>query len=126
MKNVEKILRYTLAGWLIVQAGDVFFRFMERPEPSWDAQNFLISLTAAGYVWPTVGLVFLISGILLLTKRLIGLALVLLAPVTGNIALFTIFLDPKLDYGWSGVILCALHLAVAGFNWRRFRSLVRP
>ena len=124
MNIVEKILRYSLAGFVIVSAGDVFFRFLEKPAPPEEAQEFLISLTATGYIWPAVGGVFLVSGILFCIRKFVGLATVILFPVSANILLFTLFLDRSCCHGVSGVVLCLLQLFVAVLNRGAFRSLI--
>lgn len=125
MKTLAEILRIVLAVFLIVSAGDVFFHYTEPSEPSIQAQEFLISLMAAGYVWPSVGATFLISGILLFIPRFLGLGLVILAPLTVNIVLYHVFLDRSSATLIPAFILVFLHLAVAGLNWTAFRSLVR-
>ena len=124
-KGLSDILRIILAVFLIVSAGDVFFHYTEPSEPPVEAQEFLISLTAAGYVWPAVGFGFLISGILLFTPRLVGLALVVLAPITVNIILYHLFLDRTSPTLIPASMLVLLHLAVAGLNRGAFRSLFR-
>ena len=123
MKVIAEILRIFLAVFLIVSAGDVFFHYTEPSEPSVEAQEFLISLMAAGYVWPMVGATFLMSGILLFIPRFLGLALVILAPLTVNIVLYHIFLDRASSTLVPAFILVSLHLVVAFLNRARFRSL---
>ena len=125
MKGLSEILRIVLAVFLIVSAGDVFFHYTEPSEPPVEAQEFLISLTAAGYVWPAVGAAFLISGILLFFPRYLGLALVVLAPITVNIILYHLFLDRDSRTLIPAFILVLLHLLVAWLNRTAFRSLFR-
>ena len=125
MKGLSEILRIVLAVFLIVSAGDVFFHYTEPSEPPAEAQEFLISLTAAGYVWPAVGAAFLISGILLFFPRYLGLALVLLAPITVNIVLYHLFLDRDSRTLIPASMLVLLHLLVAWLNRTAFRSLFR-
>ena len=123
MKGLSEILRIILAVFLIVSAGDVFFHYTEPSEPPPEAQEFLISLTAAGYVWPAVGATFLISGILLFIPKYLGLALVLLAPITVNIIFYHLFLDRVSSTLIPAFILVLLHLSVAGLNRTVFGSL---
>ena len=124
MRIAEIVLRIALALLLIVSSGDVFFQLIEHPEPPGEAQDFLISLTAAEYVWPLLGFVFFASGILLFFKRFTGLALVLLAPATVNMVLYHFVLDPTWRNAGPTLFISLLHLAVTGLNLRAFRSLV--
>lgn len=120
MPYIEKILRYSLAIALIVTAGDIFFRFIEWSEPPVDALNFLISLTAAEFVWPSFGAMFLISGGLLFSDRLKGLALVLLFPAVFFVLIYSFVLDSS----FPAVIFCFLYAGLIFLNFRSFRSLV--
>jgi hypothetical protein len=76
-----------------------------------EAMNFAMALSRASYFFPLLKGVETIAGLMLLTKRYVPLALVLLAPILVNIFAFHYFL------AGSGVALsivlvaCALHLA---------------
>jgi len=128
MKILERILRIALACFVIFYAGDIFFVFMSliRPVPAEEAQEFLITLNATGYVKETIGAILFISGILLLffKKRLVGLALVLLAPITFSLIQFHIFMDPSILNAIPGIILVVLHVSVAVLNRHTLASLV--
>lgn len=124
MKFVELIARLALSGFCLVTSGDIFFRYFERPAPPLAGQEFLIGLTASGYIWPTVGLVFLAGGVLLWWRKLSGLVIVLTAPVSANIILFHCFLDRDLGNSLPAIALVSLQLVVAVLNFRRFASLV--
>ncbi|MGM0496798.1 MAG: DoxX family membrane protein [Bacteroidota bacterium] len=89
-----KIIRIVLGVILLVFGLNHFFHFMPMPEPPEPAMNFMGALTATGFMWPLVGIVQVISGILLITGRYVALGLVLFAPVALVILLHHLFLDP--------------------------------
>ena len=124
MKFVELIARLALSAFCVVTSGDIFFRYFERPAPPLAGQEFLIGLTASGYIWPTVGVVFLVGGVLFWWRGLSGLAIVLTVPVSANIILFHCFLDRDLGNSLPAIVLVFLQLVVAAMNYRRFASLV--
>lgn len=62
--------------------------------PPPDAGAFLGGLAAAGYMFPLIKGTEVIGGLLLLSNRLVPLALVLLAPIVVNIVAFHLFLAP--------------------------------
>jgi putative oxidoreductase len=121
---MEKICRFSLAFFLLVAAGDIFFRFWDYPEPPLSAQEFLISLTAAEYIWPSAGAIMLICSALLCCKKLVGMALVILFPLALNVVLYTIFLDNSLGTILPKVILILLYLVVGILNRQVFKSLI--
>ncbi len=72
-----------------------FLQFIPNPELGGDAGSYMGGLAAAGYFFPVLGGVEVVSGFLLLIRKFPALALVLLAPVVVQIALFHIFLSPE-------------------------------
>ena len=72
-----------------------FLNFLEMPEMTGDAAAYMGGLGAAEYFFPLLKSVEVVGGLLLLVRRLPGLALVLLAPVVVQIFLFHAFLDPN-------------------------------
>jgi len=53
---------------------------------------FISAIQATGYLFPAVGIVCLVCGVAFLSNRYIGLAAVILMPITVSFALFHIFL----------------------------------
>jgi hypothetical protein len=70
------------------------------------------ALQQTGYMFPLIKGTEVVGGALLLSNRLVPLALVLLAPVVVNIFLFHLFLTPG-DRGMASVVL----LLEAGLAW---------
>jgi len=57
--------------------------------------SFVVALVATGYFLPLLGLIEVASGALLISGQFVPLALVVLAPIVVNIALFHAFLVPS-------------------------------
>jgi len=70
------------------------FSFIPAPEMNEAAGSFMGALVGTGYFMMAVKLVELTSGLMILTGRFLPLGLILLAPVSVNILLFHIFLEP--------------------------------
>jgi uncharacterized membrane protein YphA (DoxX/SURF4 family) len=83
-----------------------FLGFIPQPEHAGSAGAFLGALAATGYMFPLIKGTELIAGLLLLSNRFVPLALVLLAPVLVNIALFHAVLEP------AGMAIVVLSLAL--------------
>ncbi|MFT7542895.1 MAG: putative oxidoreductase, partial [Gammaproteobacteria bacterium] len=84
MQKTELAVRYLLVLMLLVFGLNKFLHFMPQPEAPEEGGKFLGALFGAGYVFPTIGIVFLASAVLLVGKRVV-LALLLLAPIAVNI-----------------------------------------
>lgn len=118
----EVLLRLALGIVCLVAASEHFFRYCELPTPPEETQELLCCLEASEYIRYSLGTVFLISGILLIAARKwTGLALVLLAPVVFNIAMYHYFLHQ--DHFRPAILLGVLYIGVCVLNRSRFRSL---
>lgn len=101
--------------WLVFGLNG-FLHFFAVPEASGEAAKFMQALTMAGYVMPIVYITQIISGIMLLSRRFVPLALLLLGPVVMNVLLYDLFLNH------SGLIIgvaISAFYAVLLFNSRR-------
>lgn len=96
MKIVNIILRIVLGLLLVVFGLNKFFGYMPDFEfgSYLGAKAFFDSLTATGYMWPLVGGLEVIVGLLLVTKKAVPAALLALLPISINIVLFHAVLDP--------------------------------
>jgi uncharacterized membrane protein YphA (DoxX/SURF4 family) len=71
------------------------FHLFPQPELNQEAAMYMSGLVSTGYFMTLLKVVEAIGGILLLTRRWVPLALVLLAPVVVHIFLFHAFLAPE-------------------------------
>lgn len=94
-----------LLGLLFLVFGlNGFLHFMPNPPVPARAGEFLGALAASGYMFPLIKGTEVVAGALLLSGRLVPLALVLLAPVIVNIVAFHLALAPG-GYGMLAVIV---------------------
>ncbi len=124
MKTVLKIIT-ALAGliWLIFGLNN-FLHFFPIPEPSQAEADFMRALENTGYVLPFVYAVQIVAGLMLLARRLVPLALLLLAPIVANILLYDIFMNPS---GLViGGVIGALYVAVLFDHGQKFIPLLKP
>lgn len=90
-----------------------FFHFIPQPPMSGPPAEFAGALVATGYMFPLIKTTEVVGGLLLLSGRLVPLALTLLAPVIVNIVLFHLVLAPG-GYGMLAFLLGAeIYLAWA-------------
>jgi hypothetical protein len=95
MKIVTTIARYLLGLIFLVFGLNMLFPFIPMgPMPTGLAGQFTVALFAAHYFY-VVGTVMVISAVLLLLNRFVGLGLTLLGPVLFNILLFHILMNPS-------------------------------
>ncbi len=88
-----KIVRIALGLALVVFGANKFLHFIPLEPPTGAAGEFMNSLGATGYIFPIVGVLEVIIGIMLLLKKWVAFGLILLAPISINIVLFHVFLD---------------------------------
>jgi len=86
-----------------------FLQFMPQPPLPEPAGAFMGALAASGYMFPLIKGTEVVAGLLLLGGRFVPLALVLLAPVIVNIALFHLVLAPV------NLIMVVVLLALEGY-----------
>lgn len=95
MKIVTAIARYLLGLMFLVFGSNMFLNFIPMgPLPAGLAGQFTAALFAAHYFY-VVGAIMVVSGILLLVNRFVGLGLTLLGPVLFNILVYHMLMNPR-------------------------------
>ncbi len=95
MKIVATIARYLLGLMFLFFGSNLLFHFLPNPPlPPGLAGQFTLALFAAHYFY-VVGVIMVISGILLLANRFVGLGLTLLGPVLFNILTYHLLMNPS-------------------------------
>ena len=108
MKIVAMIARYLLALIFLVFGLNNFLLFMRGPMPPGVAGEFAGLLMSTHYSY-VVGAIMVISAVLFLVNRYVGLGLTLLGPVLFNILLFHILMFPSgIGLGAFATLLWAL------------------
>tara|TARA_B110000967_G_scaffold206843_1_gene254591 strand:- start:735 stop:1118 length:384 start_codon:yes stop_codon:yes gene_type:complete len=103
-EKVITVIRFLL-GLMMANSGlNKFLHYMEMPPMAQPAMDLLTAFGTSEYMFPLIGLVELVAGVLLLTKRFTALGAVLMMPITVNIFFLHAFLDPA-QVGMSIVLL---------------------
>jgi hypothetical protein len=97
-----------------------FLHFLPQPAPPERALAFVGALMGTGYMFPLIKGTETVVGALLLSNRLVPLALTLIAPIIVNIAAFHAALEP------SGLPLAIFVLALELFLAWAYRDAFRP
>ena len=115
------ILRILLGVSLLIFGANKFIAFIPIFDMAPAAANFMESLNSTGYVLYVVACLEIFIGLLLLFKKWVPFALILLAPIAVNILLFHLFLDV------SGVLVALFIVAITGVliykYWKSYSSL---
>jgi hypothetical protein len=101
--------RVLLGVIFLVFGANGFLHFLPQPPMSGPPADFAGALAATGYMFPLIKGTEVLAGALLLSNRLVPLALTILAPVVVNIVAFHAFLAP------AGVALPIVILALGVF-----------
>jgi hypothetical protein len=94
VKIVATIARYLLGLMFLVFGSNMFLNFIKGQMPTGLAGQFTVALFAAHYCY-VVGAIMVISAVLLLANRFVGLGLTLLGPVLFNILTFHLLMNPS-------------------------------
>jgi len=120
-KTVELILRWLVGILLVVFGANKFFNFMPSPPLEGDLATFFTGLIASKYMMPLVGLVEILVGLLFILKKWVPFALVLLAPVSVNMVLTHVFMDPMNIAPAAFVFL--INVVLIYVYWNKFKQL---
>ena len=115
MKNLFLISRCLLGLMFTVFGLNGFLAFIKIPRPEGVAGQFMGALVDSGFMIPVFALQ-LTAGVLLLANRFVPLALVLLAPIIVNIALYHALMEPH------GLGTAAVTVALWAVVFHRERS----
>ncbi len=125
MKLVNTLIRIGLGIVLLIFGLNKFFWFL----PDFDfgdnvgAANLFQAFTDSGYMWPLVGGLEAVVGILLIIKKAFPAALLALIPISVNVVLFHAVLDPA-NIG-AALLVAILNTYLIVRNWEQFRHLVK-
>lgn len=100
-----------------------FFQFLPQPPPPEEGLKFLSGLMANPYMFPLLKGIEVLVGVLLLANIAVPLALVLIAPITVNILLYHVVLDPAGSAMALTLVVLNVFLGVAYFE--RYRPLFK-
>jgi putative oxidoreductase len=118
MKIAVLITRSLLGLIYLIFGLNFFFHFIPMPAPGKDAAGaFEGGLFGAGYFFPFMKVIEILSGIMLLVNKYTALFLLIIFPVTLNIFLFHAFLEPSGIPMGGAMLLLNLFL---GYAYRKY------
>jgi len=106
---------------LIVFGANKFLNFMPTPELTGGAADFMGALGNTGYMFPLIGALEVITGLLLIFNKWVPFALVVIAPLAVNMLLYHL----KFDLAGIGgaAVVSLLTVVLIYFNWNHYKSL---
>ena len=113
MSKLPVVARLLLGLIFTVFGLNGFFSFIPVPEPTPAGGEFLGALVKSGYLMTLIKSLEVVGGLLLLAGRYVPLTLTVLAPITINIVLYHVFLDPGAEGMAMPVLMIVLHLFLA-------------
>ena len=120
--KVTTVARFLLGIAMLVFGANKFFGFMTPPPPaSAEAGAFMGALAESGYIFPILGIVYILAGLLLILNKAVPFALIMLVPVSINILAFHLNYDIANIAGAAVVSILNAFLIFA--NWNRIKSL---
>ncbi len=121
MNKLILILRILLGAILVIFGLNKFIGFLPAIEFANPEAGILFGALAGSYIMKTVALVEIIAGLLLIINKAVPFALVILAPISVNIIVFHITLDP-VGIG-PGAFVFLLNAFLIFKNWDNYKSL---
>jgi len=121
MTKLPMIARIILGIVLLVFGVNKFLNFMPMPPMEGDAATFMNGLGVSGYMFPLLGIIEILVGVLLILNKTVPFALVLLAPLAVNMVLFHAAMAPLGILPAAIVFILNAYLLYA--NWDKFKGL---
>jgi putative oxidoreductase len=123
MKIAITIARILLGLIYLVFGLNFFFQFLHMPQPtlSKEATGFETGLFGAGYFFPYMKVVEILSGIALIVNRYTAFFALIIFPVTLNIFLFHTILAPA--GAPMAIVMLVLNLFL-GYAYRKYYATV--
>ena len=95
MSTLTTIVRIILAAFLITLGLNGFFNLLPYPEMNDSAYAFMGAINSAKFIFPLIGLIEVITGVLLLAKKAIPFSLIMVFPILINAMIFHLSLNPE-------------------------------
>ncbi|MEJ7828299.1 MAG: DoxX family protein, partial [Segetibacter sp.] len=115
------VARVVLGLIFFVLGLNKFLQFIPMPPPEGLAGEFMFGLSKAPYMFPLIGLIEVVAGVLLLSGRVVPFALLLLFPINLNIFLFHLAFAPE-GMGMA-IFIMAAHILLAVYYWQVYKPI---
>jgi len=120
--KLSMVLRILLGLILVIFGANHLYSFMpgfNLPKPAGD---FFMAMVATGYFFKFVGITLIITGLLLLIKKWVPFALIVIATMALNMMLFHLFLAKGEQIG-PATIVSLITILLIYDNWGSYKSL---
>lgn len=122
--KATKIIRVGIGLLLMFGGLSKFVAIGPQPQHNEIGTAFLTALVATGYMMPIIGAVELLAGAAFVTGRFVALAAVLLAPISLNIVLFHVCLDPA--DAIPGFVVGIANVYLLAVNLPKYQDMLMP
>jgi len=123
MKIATIIVRILMGALLLFASIAYFFKLFPQPEITGDLKTFNEGLAASGYMMNLVKTIELLCGLAFVSGKFVRLANIVLLPVSVNIILVHLFLDPA-NIG-AGAFLFLGNIFLIYRNWSSYKELFK-
>ena len=120
-----KIVRIALGLALVIFGANMIHNFLhlDSPDSNTAAGQFMNSLKNTHYIFPVVGFLEVVIGAMLLLKKRVAFALILLAPISINILLFHLFLDIPGMSLLIAILILVFNAILIFKHWQQYKPL---
>jgi len=119
--KLSMVLRILLGLLLVIFGANHIHSFMPAMNLPTPAGNFMMAMMATGYFFKFVGIVLIIVGLLLILKKWVPFALIVLAPFSINVILFHLALAPAAIL--VAAVVTLLNILLIYDNWNSYKGL---
>ena len=126
MTKTKNILSIIYGLFLLTFGLNGFLNFFPLPEMTEEAGTFAGSLDQTGYIFPIVGALQVIVGILLIVNKFRPLILIVIFPIILNAFLLHLFLDPAGIAGSLVAIILNVFLFIANKESYKYVFQMNP
>jgi len=106
---------------LIFFGANLLFQFLPALEFNEAGSAFLGALFVTGYIFPIMGIVWILAGLLFLFNKCSALAAIIIFPISLNILLFHLMLD--FSGGTIGILMFILNSYLLYVHWGAYKSM---
>jgi len=122
-KKVVRTVQIVLGLALILFGLNLFFQFMPAIQFNEAGAAYLGALFNTGYIFPIMGIVWILAGLLFVLNRCSPFAAVLIFPISVNLVLFHLFLDFT---GWIfALVIFILNIELIYAHWNAYKPMCR-
>jgi putative oxidoreductase len=120
---INKWLRRIFGVLLVIFGLNALFAFIPIPEQHGFALEYMTILHQAKYLFPLIGTIMTLVGVLLLIDKAVGFGLLMLLPISTNIFAFHLFHD------WAGLVpsvtIFGLNLYFVFIRYKQYEILFK-